>query len=95
MTPHCSPLNHHFDLNKPLDCLHGVGPKMLPKFHKLGLKTIEDALYHLPVRYEDRRQFKKISQLKDNVFLVAKKQFLSVKLNVLPPSVKFITLTLN
>ena len=66
MTPHCSPLNHHFDLNKSLDCLHGVGPKMLPKFHKLGLKTIEDALYHLPVRYEDRRQFKKISQLKDN-----------------------------
>ena len=61
-----SSLNHHVNLNKKLDNLHGVGPRMLPKLQKLGLQTIEDALYHLPIRYEDRRQFKKISQLTDN-----------------------------
>lgn len=37
---------------------------MLPKLEKLSLKTIEDALYHLPLRYEDRRQLQPISKLK-------------------------------
>ena len=36
---------------------------MLPKLGKLGIATIEDALYHLPTRYEDRRQLKPIGQL--------------------------------
>ncbi len=60
------PLNPHTDLDKKLDTLHGVGPRMLPKLQKLGLNTIEDALYHLPIRYEDRRQLKTINQLTDN-----------------------------
>jgi ATP-dependent DNA helicase RecG len=38
---------------------------MLPKLEKLGLKTLEDALYHLPLRYEDRRTLKMISRLVD------------------------------
>lgn len=54
------------ELDKKLDILHGVGPRMLPKLQKLGLNTIEDALYHLPIRYEDRRQLKTINQLTDN-----------------------------
>ncbi|MFK5925107.1 MAG: ATP-dependent DNA helicase RecG [Desulfuromusa sp.] len=66
MTSCNSTLNQQINLNKPLDNLHGVGPRMLPKLQKLGLNTIEDALYHLPIRYEDRRQFKKINQLTDN-----------------------------
>ncbi|WP_321371767.1 ATP-dependent DNA helicase RecG [uncultured Desulfuromusa sp.] len=66
MTPGCSSACQHENLNIALDHLHGVGPRMLPKLQKLGLNTIEDALYHLPVRYEDRRQFKKINRLTDN-----------------------------
>ena len=50
-------------LEKPLGSIRGIGPRMLPKFEKLGLKTVEDCLYHLPLRYEDRRQLKSISQL--------------------------------
>ncbi len=34
--------------------LKGVGPKVLEKLSKLGLNTIEDVLFHLPYRYEDR-----------------------------------------
>ncbi len=60
---HCDPSP---DLLKKLDTLQGVGPRMLQKMQKLGLDCIEDALYHLPIRYEDRRQFKKINQLTDN-----------------------------
>jgi len=53
-------------LDCSLDIISGVGPKVLTKLEKLGLHNIEDALYHLPLRYEDRRQFKTISQLTDN-----------------------------
>ena len=51
------------ELDKSLDVLRGVGPRMVPKLQKLGLNNIEDALYHLPSRYEDRRQLKSISRL--------------------------------
>lgn len=53
-------------LDQTLDILPGVGPKVLSKLQNLGVKTIEDALYHLPLRYEDRRQLKTVSQLNDN-----------------------------
>lgn len=53
-------------LDQTLDILPGVGPKVLSKLKNLGLVTIEDALYHLPLRYEDRRQLKSINQLCDN-----------------------------
>ncbi|HEY5673325.1 MAG TPA: ATP-dependent DNA helicase RecG [Malonomonas sp.] len=52
-------------LSLSLGNIRGVGPRMLPKLEKLGLKTVEDALYHLPLRYEDRRTLKPISRLVD------------------------------
>lgn len=42
--------------------LEGVGPKRAAQLEELGLRTVEDLLYHLPFRYEDRRQIKKIGQ---------------------------------
>lgn len=50
-------------LSTPLETIRGVGPRVLEKLAKLGLHTVEDALYCLPFRYEDRRQLKKIAQL--------------------------------
>jgi ATP-dependent DNA helicase RecG len=44
--------------------LKGVGPKIAEKFKKKGIISIEDALYFLPRRYEDRREIRKISSLK-------------------------------
>ena len=52
-------------LSQPLSTLPGVGPRVQSRLQKLGLETIEDALYHLPHRYEDRRQLKSIRQLTD------------------------------
>lgn len=37
-----------------LSLLKGVGDKMLEKLHRLGLETVQDLLFHLPLRYEDR-----------------------------------------
>jgi ATP-dependent DNA helicase RecG len=36
--------------------LHGVGPKLAAKLKKLGLYSIQDLLFHLPLRYIDRTQ---------------------------------------
>jgi len=49
-------------LQTPVRFLKGVGPKRAAQLEGLGLKTVEDLLYHLPFRYEDRRQIKKIYQ---------------------------------
>src|SRR5215510_5013539 len=49
-------------LQTPLRFLKGVGPKRAEEIEKFGLRSIEDLLYHLPFRYEDRRQIKTISQ---------------------------------
>ena len=34
--------------------LRGVGPALRIKLAKLGIKTVQDILFHLPFRYEDR-----------------------------------------
>jgi ATP-dependent DNA helicase RecG len=47
-------------LQTPLRFLKGIGPKRAKELEKFGLKSVEDLLYHLPFRYEDRREIKKI-----------------------------------
>jgi len=37
--------------------LKGVGPRRARLVERLGIRTIADALYHLPRRYEDRSRF--------------------------------------
>ncbi|MCF6253762.1 MAG: ATP-dependent DNA helicase RecG [Thiomicrorhabdus sp.] len=39
---------------QPLTVLKGVGPKQLEKLHKLGLFVVQDLLFHLPLRYQDK-----------------------------------------
>ncbi|NVK24425.1 MAG: ATP-dependent DNA helicase RecG [Gammaproteobacteria bacterium] len=38
----------------PITTVKGVGAKVAEKLRNLGIRTIEDALFHLPLRYEDR-----------------------------------------
>src|SRR3989338_2477313 len=51
------------NLSTPLKNIKGIGPKLAQIFANKGLNTVEDVLYWLPIRYEDRRNMKKISQL--------------------------------
>lgn len=46
-----------------LDTLKGVGSKMLEKLQHLGLYSVQDLLFHLPLRYEDRTQVWPIADL--------------------------------
>jgi len=41
-------------LGTPLQYVKGVGPQRAKLLAKLGLTTVEDALFHLPARHEDR-----------------------------------------
>jgi ATP-dependent DNA helicase RecG len=42
----------------------GVGPKVAEKLAKLGLHTVQDILFHLPLRYEDRTRVVPIGSLR-------------------------------
>lgn len=48
----------------PIQYIKGVGPQRTKLLNILGIKTAEDALYYLPYRYEDRKNIKKISNLR-------------------------------
>ena len=38
----------------PVTTLRGVGPRSRAKLEAFGLETVQDVLFHLPRRYEDR-----------------------------------------
>ncbi len=47
----------------PLTALSGVGAKVAEKLAKVGLHSVQDLLFHLPLRYEDRTRVWPMSQL--------------------------------
>jgi len=51
------------NLESPLTVLNGVGPALAKKLERLGLYRVEDMLFLLPLRYEDRTQLVKIGAL--------------------------------
>ncbi|MEX2488169.1 MAG: ATP-dependent DNA helicase RecG [Pseudomonadales bacterium] len=38
----------------PVEELKGIGPALATKLHKIGIASLQDILFHLPLRYEDR-----------------------------------------
>ena len=52
------------DLSRiPITQLKGVGAKQAEKFAKLGIATLQDLLFHLPLRYQDRTHITPIGAL--------------------------------
>lgn len=49
--------------DKPIESITGIGPQRAKLFSRLGIRTIPDALYYLPYRYEDRTGLKQISEV--------------------------------
>ncbi len=52
------------NLETPIQYIKGVGPKLAEKLARKGIATVEDALYILPVRYEDRRELRRVNMLR-------------------------------
>ncbi len=77
----------------PLTSLTGVGAKVAEKLAKVGLNTVQDLLFHLPHRYEDRTRIYPIVKLHAGLWaavqgkvmsvdtLFGRKKMLSVKLS--------------
>ncbi len=57
------PENRISPLKNPVTSLWGVGAERAGQLARLEITTVEDLLLHRPRRYEDRRHFKKISEL--------------------------------
>ena len=47
----------------PIQRVKGIGPERAKLFERLAIRTIRDALYFLPYRYEDRLTIKKIADV--------------------------------
>lgn len=45
----------------PVDSLKGIGPALAGRLAKIGVHTLQDVLFHLPFRYEDRTQITPIA----------------------------------
>ena len=50
-------------LKKPVQFVKGVGPRRAAQLARLGITIVEDLLYHIPFRYQDRREIRKIREL--------------------------------
>ncbi|MDP5135072.1 ATP-dependent DNA helicase RecG [Rheinheimera baltica] len=47
----------------PISTIKGVGAKVAERLHKLAIFSIQDILFHLPLRYEDRTRIYPIADL--------------------------------
>ncbi len=48
---------------QPLHQCPGIGPKIAEYCHSLGIQHVQDALFHMPLRYENRTSIQTIRQL--------------------------------
>ena len=51
------------NLDTPITYLKGVGPQRAKTLESKGIATVEDLLYYMPFRYEDRSNVKRIADL--------------------------------
>ncbi|CAG9298440.1 ATP-dependent DNA helicase RecG [Celerinatantimonas diazotrophica] len=77
----------------PITVLKGVGAKLAEKLQRLDITTLQDLLFHLPLRYEDRTHIWPISDLMSGVHvcvcgiidkvdtLYARRRILSCRIN--------------
>lgn len=52
----------------PVTILKGVGPGMASKLEKIGLISLQDLLFHLPLRYEDRTRITSVRDLIPGIY---------------------------
>lgn len=65
----------------PVSTLRGVGPKSAARLAAIGIETVQDVLFHLPRRYEDRTRIVPIAVLRigDNAVIEAEVDLAEIK----------------
>src|SRR5512142_175282 len=51
------------ELDTPVQYVKGIGPRLAEVLAAKGITTVEDLLYYLPFRYEDRLNPRRIAEL--------------------------------
>ena len=51
-------------LTAPVTALRGVGPRVAGRLARLGIEQVQDLLFHLPLRYEDRTRIAALGALR-------------------------------
>lgn len=77
-------LKGKLDKDSSIRYLKGVGPAKEVIFNRLGVYGLRDLLFYFPFRYQDRRNFTKIKDLKVGEFSVIKGKVLAVNLKKIP-----------
>lgn len=54
-------------LQLPLTHFKGIGSKLKEKLGQMGVKTLEDVLFHFPLRYQDRTKLSVIGELREGM----------------------------
>ncbi|MBI5025633.1 MAG: ATP-dependent DNA helicase RecG [Nitrospirae bacterium] len=80
----------------PIQYIKGVGPKKALLLERLGIRTLGDALYCLPWRYEDRKNLKKICHLNYGALETVAGEVVDVEIITTPrKGLKILELTLS
>jgi len=82
-SPQASQINRQ-PLATPLDQVSGIGPRIREKLARMGLFRVEDLLFSLPYRYEDRRQLRRIAHLREGAREVFAGEVLAAGENITP-----------
>jgi ATP-dependent DNA helicase RecG len=56
-------MSHAEPHKQPVTALTGIGSQFAARLQKLGIHTVQDLLFHLPLRYQDRSRIVAIGQL--------------------------------
>jgi len=66
---------------KPVTAMKGVGPRNAERLEKIGISTVQDVLFHLPSRYQDRTRIVPIGTLRpgDQAVIEAKVELADIK----------------
>ncbi len=66
-------------LDTPIKFLKGVGPVREALFHKLGLRTVRDALFYFPRDYEDLTSLSRVADLQDGALVSLRGEIVEVE----------------
>lgn len=76
----------------PCTQLKGVGPKLSEQLAKSGIESMQDVLFHLPYRYQDRTRITPIGHLKIGDYAVIEANITQVQLKFAPKPSLLLTL---
>ncbi len=70
----------------PCQYLKGVGPQLAQKLAKRSIHTVQDLLFHLPLRYQDRRRITPLRGLRQGEWAVVQGRIVDIVLKRRPRS---------